>query len=237
MAFSDSFTVLLVRHGETGLNKIGRVQTFTDEPLNETGLEQATLLGKYLGNEVFQAAYTSDLIRASTTAQYVLQHSKQSSPSLTLDPRVRERSFPAEVEGQDTKVWFGKAQAWALANKSTPLKFDFPGGETYEEVVERALTFLKEISDRDGNPGSQILVASHGLWIMSLLTYLKDHQELFNVEFNIAGGGQAFRAPLRNTAITKMRIFPNAENKMGRIEIFQYNDVAHLDVQTNLSQG
>ncbi|MBM7616851.1 putative phosphoglycerate mutase [Weissella uvarum] len=72
-----AFTLYLVRHGQTYLNKYGRMQGWSDAPLTESGISDAQAAGQRLANVDFQGAYSSDLSRARMTAEFILQQNKQ----------------------------------------------------------------------------------------------------------------------------------------------------------------
>ena len=61
----------VVRHGESTWNVDGRYQGQTDVPLSQVGILQAATLAERLTGQLFSAVYTSDLLRASQTAQSV----------------------------------------------------------------------------------------------------------------------------------------------------------------------
>ncbi len=61
-------TLLIVRHGETEWNAVGRIQGHTDIGLSEKGAEQARSLGARLAGLSIDTAYSSDLKRTSETA-------------------------------------------------------------------------------------------------------------------------------------------------------------------------
>ena len=63
----------IARHGETVWNREGRIQGHTDVGLSGRGLEQARLLAERLKPVRFDAAYASDLSRASDTAAAILE--------------------------------------------------------------------------------------------------------------------------------------------------------------------
>jgi len=69
--------ILLVRHGlsEDNLNSIWAGHK--DSPLSNTGILQAKALGASLANSSLSAIYSSDLKRASRTAEEILQVSNR----------------------------------------------------------------------------------------------------------------------------------------------------------------
>lgn len=75
--------VLLVRHGlsEDNLNAIWAGHR--DSPLTSVGVSQAKALGATLANYSFHAIYTSDLKRASSTAEEILAVRAARTGSLT----------------------------------------------------------------------------------------------------------------------------------------------------------
>jgi len=88
--------IILVRHGQTLWNNIGKYQGHTDVPLSKTGIEQASKVAKRLKNDKITAIYSSDLKRAKQTAEIIaLEHNL---PVIT-NTRFREINFG---------VWEGK---------------------------------------------------------------------------------------------------------------------------------
>lgn len=63
----------VIRHGQTDYNKKLLIQGLIDNPLNQTGEDQAHRLGKYLKdeNESFDVLLSSPLLRAKKTAEIV----------------------------------------------------------------------------------------------------------------------------------------------------------------------
>ena len=63
--------LILVRHGETDLNRDGRILGLTDAPLNATGRSQASAVAAPLSAELPFKMYVSPLARAMETAHIV----------------------------------------------------------------------------------------------------------------------------------------------------------------------
>ena len=85
----------LLRHAETEWNIAMKFQGQTDIPLIEDGRRQAAALGRRMSSLKLEALYSSDLVRASETAQIVASyHNKQ----VETVPELKELNF-GEWEG------------------------------------------------------------------------------------------------------------------------------------------
>jgi broad specificity phosphatase PhoE len=82
--------ICLVRHGETEWNTERRIQGHIDIGLNETGLRQAALAGRWLRDAGIAAVYGSDLTRAWVTAQTIAAALGLTPVEL---PEMRERCY------------------------------------------------------------------------------------------------------------------------------------------------
>jgi broad specificity phosphatase PhoE len=133
-------TILLARHGETDWNRDLRFQGHADEPLNDSGRTQAERLADTLRDEQLAAVYTSDLRRASETAEIV---ATALGLPLAADPRLREI---------DVGSWQGRTRA-----EVDGAPWD---GETYDDHRERAVAALVGIAA--DHPGDRVLVVTHG---------------------------------------------------------------------------
>lgn len=83
-------TVVLWRHGQTEYNVTERMQGQVDIPLNEYGLAHAARAAAALVDFAPTAIVSSDLTRASLTAQVLAD---LAGLDVQLDDRLRERSF------------------------------------------------------------------------------------------------------------------------------------------------
>lgn len=66
-------TIVLIRHGETDWNVIGRYQGQADPPLNSKGIKQTQQLAKELSKSSIDVIYTSPLLRTKETAEIILR--------------------------------------------------------------------------------------------------------------------------------------------------------------------
>ncbi|XP_071136303.1 uncharacterized protein [Mytilus edulis] len=135
------FSITLVRHGETLYNRQKIMQGQQDIPLSDVGLQQAALVGRRLQNECFTHIFSSDLSRASQTAQTILDVNKIKKADVLQDKRLRERKF-GMLEGKCSKDFIEAARA---ANKKPVHTYTPPGGETLEQLRERAKSFFTDL--------------------------------------------------------------------------------------------
>lgn len=149
-------TLYLVRHGETPWNRRGLFQGTTDVPLSATGRAQAETLAAALRGVDFHAGYTSPLRRARETAERVL---RGRGVPLVEVPGLRELSYGLwQGRGMEPAGRCSPGLEWRW--RHDPWRVRFPGGETLEEVRERAAAALERILH--AHPGETVLVSGHG---------------------------------------------------------------------------
>jgi probable phosphoglycerate mutase len=144
MAPSGHRELWLVRHGETPASRSRALAGWSDVPLTEHGEREACALRPVLAGEPFDGVWASDLRRAVTTARLAWGEPRQ-------DARLREMSF-GSLEGQLLEALDARTQE-ALARFEG---FAAPGGESFEDLRARVLSFL------DGLPAGRHLVFTHG---------------------------------------------------------------------------
>jgi broad specificity phosphatase PhoE len=141
--------ILLARHAETDWNRVGRWQGHADQPLNETGREQAAELGRRLKGRDVVAIYSSDLRRARDTATIV---GAELGLEVVQDPALREI---------DVGSWSGHTR-WQAGE----IGHD---GETREQLAARVIPAVERIAH--AHPGDTVLVVTHGGVIRTLLRH------------------------------------------------------------------
>lgn len=196
-------TVFLIRHGETDYNREGRFQGTLQIPLNQTGHDQAQALGQYLQDESIDAIYTSHLLRAYETAEYV---AKVSNLTVRQDPRLAEvnlgkfqglaRNKMAETYPQEFRMY-----------DSGDMSYTPPGGESRRSVQERITSAWLEITEQTYY--DTVTIVSHGAALKILLRHM-----FYRVE--------DIRLP--NTSITTLIRFHNVWEIQSFAEIPHLND-------------
>jgi glucosyl-3-phosphoglycerate phosphatase len=142
--------LVLWRHGQTDWNVERRFQGQSDTPLNLAGHEQARHAARYIAALRPAAIFSSDLIRASATAEAL---ARLTGLSVQLDKDLRERNGGSWEGKTDTEIreFYPDAHAiWAP-----------PDGEPAAAVADRASEALERIADSLTAP-SLAVVVSHG---------------------------------------------------------------------------
>jgi broad specificity phosphatase PhoE len=163
-----STCLLLVRHGETEWNRLGRYQGSVDVPLNADGHRQAAALAAQLQSEPIDAVYSSTLRRAYDTALPIAaSHGLQ----VVRDPRLNEINQgqweglrPAEI----VLHWAELHEQW----EREPLAVRLPGGETLEEVRARVLAALADILL--AWTGHTVCIVAHKVSLCTIKSYACD---------------------------------------------------------------
>jgi 2,3-bisphosphoglycerate-dependent phosphoglycerate mutase len=152
--------IVLIRHGETAWNAERRLQGHIDIPLNDEGLRQAALLAAALADEPVDLIASSDLQRASQTAQAVAR--VKGSP-LTTDPQLRERCYGgfegllyAEIE-QRFPLEFA---AWQARDIDSVMPSGVREAESFRQFYERSMTAILGWAAR--HPGKTLALVAHG---------------------------------------------------------------------------
>jgi probable phosphoglycerate mutase len=158
-----STRVLLVRHGQSEWNALGRWQGQADPPLNEVGRAQAISAARSLGS--LDAIFSSDLQRALETAAII--SGELGIGPVVVEPALRER---------DAGDWSGLTRAeieerypgWLTPTNDKHAAFSPvsegarrpPGWEPDESVLARALIALDHIRTVVGD--GDVLAVTHG---------------------------------------------------------------------------
>src|SRR5688500_1894842 len=126
--------LILLRHGETEWNSLGRLQGHQDSALNPEGLRQAEALAERLAPLSFQALYSSDLGRAVETARRI---AARTGHALRQDTRLRERGVGI-LEGLTRQEAHQRHPAVFAEYKASRPDFVVPGGESSRQRLHHA---------------------------------------------------------------------------------------------------
>lgn len=141
-------TLFYSPHSKSVDNEAGQASGHADVPLSEAGRRQARELGLHYAAESLDAAYSSDLQRASATAE--IAFGERDLP-IMQDARLRECDY-----GDWTQYPFVQVEKERARRITEP----FPNGESILMVVERVGAFLRDVLHE--YDGKTIVVIGHG---------------------------------------------------------------------------
>lgn len=216
-------TFYFMRHAETYLNRLERVQGWANAPLTEAGIEDCHRSGRGLADVTFDAVYTSDLQRTVDTAKIILSENHHADGLEIIQmEEFREVHF-GYYEGLDAnELWrdvidhmrtvHGIQEGYEseiplfmnIVKTLDPYKY----AENYLEFWTRVESGLLDLLNQHADSNQTILVVSHGLTIQNLLHGLiADFDE---------------RERLRNASVCKVQYID------GQFRLLSYNDVSHF---------
>ncbi|TFG77119.1 MAG: histidine phosphatase family protein [Thermodesulfobacteriales bacterium] len=155
--------LILIRHGETDWNRIGRCQGVADIVLNENGKKQARELAHSLRDHNIKAIYSSDLKRAHETAQHIAEHH---NITVQLEPGLQEMN-QGDLEGLSFPDIRDKYAEVLKQWRESPETLRLPSGESLVEVQNRAWKVFEKV--HQNHIGETVVVVSHNLTIITLL--------------------------------------------------------------------
>ncbi len=157
-------TILLIRHGQTDWNVIRRSQGHLDIPLNQVGRRQSELLAQRLAGWPVSALVSSDLTRASETAD-ILGRVLGLAPVLDSDLRERHGGIFQGQTGEELKLRYPEALRAFRESGQPP-----PGGEGNLALARRAAPALERIAA--DHRGEMVAVVTHGGTLRVLIAHL-----------------------------------------------------------------
>lgn len=207
----NTLTLHYARHGETIWHAENRYAGHRDIPLTELGRQQAVTLADWALTSDVKRVLSSDLSRASDTAQPAAD---AVGVTLEIDPRLREVQFGA-AEGltqAETKNQMPEART---AYEQSPATSPFPAAERGTDAAARALEAVWEMT-QDASAGPVLVVAHSALGRLlftSLLGIpLNDYRRVFPW--------------LASTAITTLWLpltLPTPAELIGRAQLLEFN--------------
>ena len=192
-----TYTLILLRHGESDWNAKNLFTGWVDVPLSEKGRLEAKTGGGLLAESGIlpEVLHTSLLRRAITTANLALDEAGRHWIPVKRSWRLNERHYGA-LQGKDKKQTmeqFGEEQfmLWRRSYDTPPppiagddefsqagdaryadLGDDMPATECLKDVVARMLPYWDTEIVPDLRAGKVVLVAAHGNSLRALVKHL-----------------------------------------------------------------
>lgn len=145
--------LIFIRHGETALNKEGKIRGWSDVPLDENGIKAANEVGRKLKSENLNVIFTSDLHRAEETAKIISKNT--GAPIIESTKELRPWDV-GDYTGKSGDEVGPIMQKYIEDSPHKPLS----GGESFNTFKDRYLAFLNRIL-KDYQDKNIAIVAHH----------------------------------------------------------------------------
>jgi 2,3-bisphosphoglycerate-dependent phosphoglycerate mutase len=190
-----TYTLILLRHGESEWNAKNLFTGWVDVPLNDKGWGEAKRGGELLkeAGVLPDVVHTSLLRRAIMTANLALDSADRHWIPVKRDWRLNERHY-GDLQGKnkaETLEQFGeeKFMIWRRSYDVPPPaisddnpytqvgdpRYDgepIPATECLKDVLERALPYWESAIVPDLKAGKTVMVAAHGNSLRAIIKYL-----------------------------------------------------------------
>ncbi|MDF2614968.1 MAG: Phosphoglycerate mutase [Clostridia bacterium] len=206
-------TLLLIRHGETKWNVLGKFQGIQNIDLSEVGMYQADLLRQRLDGD-FDGVYTSPLNRALTTAKVICKGSPLSPVPIKELTEIHFGSWEGLTYKEIKDTYPDHFSKWRTDTTVGPM---YDGELSIQNASLRAKTCILSLVSK--HPGQKIVIVSHGGLIKAALI------GLFNWQMTMY-----HQMILGNTCITTIQF----DSKLSPI-LTGLNDTSHLIAHTPYS--
>ncbi|MCT8138538.1 histidine phosphatase family protein [Anaerobacillus sp. CMMVII] len=138
--------IYVIRHGQTNLNKEGRLQGRLGLPLNDDGIAQAESLKEKLKDVTFDYIFSSPQERAIQTAELA------TGLKAKIDPRIDVFDL-----GEADRLKKGEVFMAGVVPDSCV----YNGVEQIESYIKRVFGFMRELEVGYGNNDVNILISGH----------------------------------------------------------------------------
>jgi len=208
-----TYTLVLLRHGESDWNAKNLFTGWVDVPLSDKGRAEAEAGGRMLveAGVLPEILHTSLLRRAITTANLALDVADRHWIPVKRTWRLNERHYGA-LQGKDKKqtmAEFGEEQfmLWRRSYDTPPppieagsefaqdgdpryadLGADLPGTECLKDVVARMLPYWHSDVVPDLKAGKVVMLAAHGNSLRALVKHLDGISDADIAGLNIPTG-------------------------------------------------
>ena len=177
--------LVLIRHGQSLWNAKNLFTGWRDIDLSDQGREEARQAGQLLLSKkiIFDAAWTSALVRAQNTCKIILKEMGQENISIAQNQALNERDY-GDLVGMDkdeARQQFSAAQVhqWRRSFAERP-----PGGESLKDTYERVIPYYRDNILPLWRQGRVNLIAAHGNSLRALVMELEklSAEEIIKIE-------------------------------------------------------
>ncbi|NCC20244.1 2,3-bisphosphoglycerate-dependent phosphoglycerate mutase [Candidatus Saccharibacteria bacterium] len=176
--------LILIRHGESEWNALGKWTGWTDVSITEEGARLSRELGEKLRDTPIDIAYDSELKRTKETLDAVLEGAGKTDVERHESGAINERDYGVYTGMLKEEV---KAEIGDEAYLALRRGWDRPieNGESLKDVYSRALPFYLQTIVPELRAGKNILIVGHGNSLRALLKYIENisDEDISSTEF------------------------------------------------------
>jgi 2,3-bisphosphoglycerate-dependent phosphoglycerate mutase len=168
--------LVLVRHGQSEWNALGKWTGQTEVPLTEKGRAEAAQAATTLEGITFHQAHLSNHGRAAETLNIILDALHQTDLEAKKSAALNERDY-GELTGKnkwEVRDEYGEEQ-WMKWRRSWD--YPIPGGETLKDVYDRAIPYYEQHIVSDLKAGKNVIISAHGNTLRALVKRIEDISE------------------------------------------------------------
>jgi phosphoserine phosphatase len=156
--------LIIVRHGESEWNRVGRYQGQQDAPLSDLGARQAEALAGRLQREPLDAIFTSPLARAAKTAEAIARY----HPTVPFEHASALLEIGhGDWEGLMADEVIARYDAGLREWRNHPTRAQMPNGESFSNILKRVLDFKEQLCV--DFHGRNVLVSTHDVVVKILV--------------------------------------------------------------------
>lgn len=160
--------LIIVRHGETHLNKEHRILGLNDVPLNSTGRAQAGAAGHALKADMPFVMYCSPVARALETAN-IISEAVLVSPTPVDELREADAGDLDGITSVEMRARYPEfMKRWA----EDPSTARMPGGETLQQVQERTWSAIAGLFEK--HPDEAVVMVGHNFTNLTIIAKVLD---------------------------------------------------------------
>jgi len=168
--------LVLIRHGESEWNALGKWTGRTDVALTPNGVAQAQDMARRIADLIPDICHCSTLSRTHMTWQTIVDHAGWHHV-----PHVRHAALDERHYGELTGL-----NKWEVRDRVGEEMFHgirrgwdhpVPGGETLKDVYARVVPYFCAAIEPEVCAGKTVLVCAHGNSIRALVKHIEDVHE------------------------------------------------------------
>ncbi len=164
--------LVLVRHGVSEWNTLGKWTGWTDTSLTEAGREEARRAAEGLRDLTLHKAYVSDLARAQQTLEEIKHALSHTELETVVAPEIKERHYGIYTGKNkwEAKETLGDEE---FTNVRRAWNHPIPEGESLKQVHDRVVPHYEQHILTDLKAGKNVIIAGHGNSLRALMKHLE----------------------------------------------------------------